>query len=403
METIESNKSLKILQVISTPPFAWSTGGCARVSFDLSKELVKRGHDVTILTTNMLEPNQRYSKKDIEHIDGIRFIRFDYVSDKLAWKYKIYLSLGIINYLKNHVMEYDIVHLQDLISIHAICTAKYCQKFNVPYVSSAHGSLNWLFERKIINTLYNKFFASYILENASRLIALNNTELSLYEKFGLNKKKVQIIPNGISLVKEDILQKKGLFRIKYQINEDQNIILYLGRIHESKGIDLLIRAFSDLKTSVNKSKLVIVGPDDGFMPKIETLVKKLKIKNDVIFTGPLYGDEKKMAYLDADIFVTPSFTGFPITFLEACSLKTPIITTKNADTLNWIDYQVGFVVPYTQKDLKDAMFNILNDKNLENTFADNCVEMVKKRFTWNIIAENLEKLYLDIIISRGSI
>nr|WP_054859007.1 glycosyltransferase [Methanobacterium formicicum] len=153
------------------------------------------------------------------------------------------------------------------------------------------------------------------------MIALNNTELSLYEKFGLNKKKVQIIPNGISLVKEDILQKKGLFRIKYQINEDQNIILYLGRIHESKGIDLLIRAFSDLKTSVNKSKLVIVGPDDGFMPKIETLVKKLKIKNDVIFTGPLYGDEKKMAYLDADIFVTPSFTGFPITFLEACSLK----------------------------------------------------------------------------------
>ena len=120
---------MKILQIVSTPPFAWATGGCARVVYDISKELVKRGHDVTILTTDLYEPGKRFPyKANPEFIDGIRIIRFKYISNWLAWKNKIYISPGLIWYLKNHLQEYEIIHLQDLISVHAVATVKYCKK-----------------------------------------------------------------------------------------------------------------------------------------------------------------------------------------------------------------------------------------------------------------------------------
>ena len=89
---------MKILQIISTPPFAWATGGCARVAYDISKELVKSGHDVTMLTTDLYEPNQRYiSKTNPEYIDGIQIFRFKQVSNWLAWKHKISISQRLIS------------------------------------------------------------------------------------------------------------------------------------------------------------------------------------------------------------------------------------------------------------------------------------------------------------------
>lgn len=391
-------KGLKILQVVSTPPFAWETGGCARVTYDLSSELVKRGNEVTILTTDMYKPNQRYESKNIEFVNGIRFIRYKNISDKLAWDKKAYISPGMIKYLQKNLKEYDIVHLQDLLSLQAIFTVRYCKKNNVPYILTVHGSLPWLLENNLINRVFNKLAGQKILKNAKAVTALNKQELELYINAGLSKNKIELVPNGIDLNKYHDLPKKGEFRLKFMLNNNEKIILYLGRIHKSKGIDLLIEAFAKLLKELDNVKLIIVGPDDGFLHDLKLKVKDLKIESEVLFTGPLYDEDKMQVFVDSDVFVTPSFSGFPITFLESCICGTPIITTNKMDELDWIDKKAGFITEYNSEKILNAMYKILTDEKLNERFSENSKKLVIEKFSWNNIAEKVEMIYRKIII-----
>lgn len=386
----KNNRPLKILQVISTPPFAWATGGCARVVFDLSKELVKQGHEVTILTTDMYKPNQRYESQNPEFVEGIRIIRYKYISDYLAWDKKIYISPGMIKYLKNNLKEYDIVHLEDLLSLQGIITSKFCKKFDIPYIITAHGSLPFLIKNKILNKLIFK----NILLRSSKAIALTNQESDLYKKLGLNGNKIEIIPNGIDLTNNPI--EIGLFRKKHKIEKNKKIILYLGRIHKTKGINTLINVFDKVLDDNKDVILVIAGPDDGYLQKIQNKAKRLKIMDKILFTGPLYGNEKFEAYTDSDLFVTPKFSGFPLTFLESCSCGTPIITTNHIDSLDWINDNVGYVVDYNEKKLAESIIKVLSDSSIRNRFKYNS-KMVIQKFTWKTIAENIENIYIKVL------
>lgn len=385
-----------MLQVISTPPFAWETGGCARVVYDLSRHLAERGNEITILTTDMYKPNQRYCLTDNKD-DGLNIIRFKNISNSLAWKYKLYLSPGMIKYLKNNLNCYDVVHLQDLISGAAFATARYCKKYKIPYVLTSHGSLPWLMEENIQNRFFSLLGGRKILDNASKVIALNKTEKESFEKLNVPPEKIEVIPNGVDLSIYSKLPKKGEFKKKYDVAEYEKIILYLGRIHKSKGINMLVESFSSLKNRLNNVKLVIVGPDDGFLDVLIKQIHYSDIAGDVIFTGPLHGLNKIEAYVDADLFVTPSFSGFPLTFLESCICGTPIITTNKIEELDWINGDVGFVVGYSSDQISEIILKILDDDDLLSKLSINSVCFVKENFGWDKISESVERLYYEVL------
>jgi len=77
---------MKIAQVSSTPPFAWATGGCAKVAYDISRVLSKN-HQVAMATTDLFEPDNRFKiKNNPEILDGIKMYRFKVINNHLAWK-----------------------------------------------------------------------------------------------------------------------------------------------------------------------------------------------------------------------------------------------------------------------------------------------------------------------------
>ena len=106
-----------------------------------------------------------------------------------------------------------------------------------------------------------------------------------------------------------------------------------------------------------------------------------------------------VAYADADVFVTPSFSGFPITFLEACACGTPIITTNNGDKLDWIDDKVGYVVKYDKDQLRDAIFKVLSDDELRRRFGGGGKRLAKEEFGWDKIVKRVEDLYISCLPS----
>jgi glycosyltransferase involved in cell wall biosynthesis len=121
------------------------------------------------------------------------------------------------------------------------------------------------------------------------------------------------------------------------------------------------------------------------------------LEGKVLFTGPLYEKEKIEAYIDADIFVTPSYLGFPLTFLESCKYGVPIITTDNGDVLDWIDNNVGYVVKYNIDDLARGILKVLYNDELKNKFGLNGKNIVRTKFNWKNITKDFEKVYLETI------
>ena len=388
---------MKILQMIPAFYPAMAYGGTVAVSYQISKELVRRGHEVTVYTSDTLDKDHRQETKFSE-IEGIKVYYFRNLSNRLAW-HRLVVTPELIPQLSKCIKNFDIIHLHGPRNFQNIFAHYYAKKYNIPYVLQVHGSVLPTFQKQRLKKIFDLFFGYEILKDASKVIAQSETEVEKCEKMGVSEDKIVTVPNGIDTSEYEILPKRGEFRWKYSIREDEKVVLYIGRLHRSKGIDLLVKAFADLVKELEDVKLVIVGPDDGFLSTLKRQIKDFQIGDKILFTGPLYERNKMAAFVDADVFVTPSFTGFPVTFLEACACGTPIITTNNSDKLDWIHGKVGYVVEYDKDQLRDAIFKILSDVELRRYFGEGGKKLVREKFSWDIVVEQLEKIYGDIICS----
>jgi glycosyltransferase involved in cell wall biosynthesis len=235
-----------------------------------------------------------------------------------------------------------------------------------------------------------------VIRNASGFIALSQFEAQTYQKAGITPAKITIIPNGVDLSKFVNLPPKLSFKNKYSIRGDTKIILYLGRIHKSKGLDLLVDAFKAISQEISECVLVIVGPDGGYKKVLDKKIKTYCLKDKVIFTGLVSEYDKYAALIDADVFVTPKFYGFPITFAEACACGLPIVTTNGGDYLDWIDGKVGFSTNYHRESYVKALKRLIKKSTLREIYSNNCLILAHNKFNWNRISDILQKLYAGI-------
>lgn len=377
---------MRILQVISY--FTPRKGGDVNVCCNISKQLAMRGHEVTVITTD-LEFDNEYAES-IRKL-GVKVIPFSCVANISMFL----MSPSIKNWLKANIYQYNVIHMHNFRSYQNNEVLHYAKKYNVPYVLQAHGSLPY-FAKQNLKKLYDFVWGNKILHNASRVIALHKTEADQYKKMGVVENKIEIIPNGIDLSEYERLPERGQFRKRYNIKDDEKIVLYLGRIHRTKGIDLLIAAYSELVKDMQDTKLAIVGPDDGYLSELKKQTTQLGIVDKVLFTGPLFKHDKLTAYVDADVFVTPKFSGLPVTFIEACACGLPIITTTEGDDIAWIDNNVGFVVEYDKYSIYKAILKILREDNLWDDFSKNGKKLVRDELNWDKITKCLEEIYFNL-------
>jgi glycosyltransferase involved in cell wall biosynthesis len=266
----------------------------------------------------------------------------------------------------------------------------------MPYVLQAHGSLPRIVSRKMLKKLYDSLWGYRLLKDAARVIAVTPAEAEQYQAMGINENKIKIVPHGIDLTEFADLPQRGEFREKYGLGEEQRIILYLGRVHKIKGLDLLAQAFADLARNKNDVRLVVAGPNDGYLTELSKLTTDLEINDRVIFTGPLYEQDKLKAYVDADIYVLPSvYEIFGITVLEACACGTPVIVTDRCGIAGAIDGQAGLVVPYDKNRLKNAREQLLNDDKLRQKFGEQGKALAREKFNWEKAGEEVERIYQE--------
>lgn len=379
---------MRILQVIPYFYLSWSRDRPVELIHELSKSLIDRGHDVTIYTSDVFSNNGNSNS----YFDEIEVHEF--VSNS---GYPLCVSLDLAKAIKENICKFDVIHLHEYRTFPNFMVYHSAKKNKIPYVLQAHGSLPIEIGRKNFKWIFDITLGHRLLNGASRVIALTETELSQYASMGVSREKIEIVPNGIDNNEFAVLPKRGQFKKKYSIDQETKLILYLGRLDETKGIDILIRAFALLKRDFSNAKLVIIGKDYGFKETLVDLSCNLDVTEDVIFTGFLSNKEKDAAFADSEVFVTPRYYGFPHTFLEALAHGVPIITTTNGDKLDWIENNVGWVTDFSPEKLKEALFIALNEDRLRQSYCLKCREIARDNFDWSVIAAKLEQVYTAIV------
>ena len=367
---------MKIVKVTSF--FHPVTGGMEIHMLNESKELIKLGHEVSIYTSNSLREGKIEGGSEI--INKIKVNRFN-TWFKLSYFTPVFPKV----FLKALFDNYDVLHSHSYRQPHNITVliAKLRGK-------KAFLSMHWPEYPKELRSNFMNFFipmfdntfGQILLKFSDKLIVQSEDEKNwLINKFNVNKNKVKIIPPGI----EEIYLKKvntNNFKNKFKIKSP--IILYLGRIHESKGIERLISIAKDIKATI-----VIAGTGE-YSEILKISAKELK---NIIFTGKLTEQEKIEAISSCDIFCSPSnYEAYGITLVEAMAQSKAVIGSNVGGIPSTIG-DCGYT--FNKDDLTDLKVKIkllLKNKKLRESFGKKGFKKAKE-LTWNKIAKDLVKLY----------
>jgi glycosyltransferase involved in cell wall biosynthesis len=377
---------MKILQVI--PYFTPKRGGDVNVVYNLSRQLAKRGYEVTIDTTDF-EFDEEYAKS----LKGIQVIPF---------KCRVNLSLFLYSpsmkkWLKEKIKNFDIVHLHNFRSYQNMVVYHYAKKYKIPYILQPHGSTPRVIAKRRLKWVYDVIFGYRIFKDADKVIAVSKEEAEYDKQMGANKEKISVIYNGMDIESFKNLPELGIFKKKYGI--DGTMILYLGRIHKSKGIDFLIKAFSKLIKEINEAVLVIAGSDDGYKAELEGLIKKLNLNDKIRFTGFVDENDKISAYVDADLFVhaVRYMGGVGLTPLEAILCNTPVIVTEECgEVIKEAD--CGYLVKFGDvTGFEEKMKYILENAEEGKEMVERGKGYIMENLTWDRVVERVEEVYEELI------
>lgn len=369
-------------------------GGVENRVYHISKELVRRGHDVTVFTSDIYnEESWEKTKDERKEIDGIRVKRLKVYRNLLpALKSPIVPDL-LTELVKSKM---DIYHAHSHRYMHLPLTSLAHQVTDTPFVVTTHyhppesTETKW---KKFLLKLGDVFFKSQVYKYAGRVITQTDLEKN-YLKRIVPSGKCVTVPAGISLNEWKDIPNGSVFREKYSI--DTPFVLYAGRLSRNKGLKYLVKAASAVTKKYNV-KFVFVGEDWGEKKGLCTFAKKLGIEDRIMFTGHIKDfDVYKSAFNGCEAFVLPSeWEAFGIVLAEAMFCKKPVIGTNVGGIPEVIDNRVnGFVVPYADSDaLADSICKLLDSKALREKFGRHGKEKVMEKYTWKKIVDKLEDVY----------
>jgi glycosyltransferase involved in cell wall biosynthesis len=392
-----SVRFMHILMVI--PYFEWSFGGPVLVTVGLARELARRGHEVTVITTDM-GFSRRLAEGVPITIPGVKILWYPILSYTLARKLQFQYSPALARAIMEEVARADVVHLQEARSVPNAQAWMAARRQGVPLILQSHGAAYYAIPGAnglsgAMKRLYDLLVGARIWRESWSIYALNADEAGFYRERGIDS--VRIVPNGIDPPAS--LPPAGEFRRSRDIPHDAPLVLYLGRINETKGLSFLVEAFARLEDQ--RSRLVVIGPDDGYLEVLRTMARSHGVEDRLLYTGFIESEEKVAAFVDADVFATPRFFGFPMTFLESASCGTPILTTDGGDRLDWIDGEAGIVTPYDVDAYAEAMAACCTDRVLRDRLGSRAKAIFYERFTWGRIAETIEADYREAATRCG--
>jgi glycosyltransferase involved in cell wall biosynthesis len=261
----------------------------------------------------------------------------------------------------------------------------------VPLVLSTHGMLHphALRLHRFRKWAYLRFHHQ-LFRKVRAFLALNREEAShVRHILGVH---AEVVPNGVDTEALAMVQEMRMHKVR-PVDHDP-ILLNIGRLHEIKGLDRLIRAFAGYVRAGGQGRLVIAGPDGGARVGLCKLAHQLLPEGYVQFPGPVWGHDKFCLLANCSAFAhAPRFEGFGIAVAEAIGAGIPTVTTNNCHLDGAREAGALVEVDDTDTALERGIRRVLEDEALRDALSTRGFEWVRRNLGWESIAEQTLAVY----------
>lgn len=383
---------MNIIQVV--PRFPPAIGGMEEHVYQISLELLKLGHRVSIITSNEIDGKTYTCKEEVIH--GMQVYRYPLFMPKMFREF--WLIPDVLKAFQR--LEADVVHAHGYRCLSS-CTAIYLAHFkHTPTVFTPHGIYpKRSFANMVIKSLFDHTLGRLLLSLSDRIVALTEHNRRLVLQLGASAEKIILVPNGVNLDEYANLQrsKKALD----DLCTDGPVLLYAGRIDWNKQLEKVVFSMPLILKEFPYAKFVIVGPDyANYASSLLSLAVKLNVENSLIITGKVSKERLLEFYSIADIFLLPSsYEGFGLSMLEAMSSKIPVIVSSSGGPGDILSHGVNAILlkNVTPSEIFNAVYAILTDHSLREAIIKNAFELVKRRYTWKTVVKKLEMVYGQVL------
>ena len=386
---------MKVL--ITTDLFVANTNGVVTSVKNLEKELIKRGHEVRILTFSRSLKSIR--KGSVYYIKSISF-GFIYPDIRMPISYHNALVDELIRW------KPDVIHSQcEFFSFQF--ASRISRLTNAPIVHTYHTLyeqyVDYLIPLRQLGNPLVHVLSRKRLKNVDMIIAPTKKVKNALREYGV-KNPVCIVPSGISLKQHQrrVTQKERILkRRKLGIPDSHKVLLNLGRLGTEKNLQELLKLFARLLERNKKLTFLIVG-DGPAKEELEQLCIKLKISDHVIFTGMVPPTQVQEYYQIGDVFVNASTSETQgLTYIEAAANGLPLVCRRDSCLEEVIKEGVNGYEYNTPNEFFRAVWKVLEDDKWREAAGRNSEEIAKS-FDKECFGKKVEKVYKKVLQGNKS-
>jgi glycosyltransferase involved in cell wall biosynthesis len=350
----------------------------------LCKGLAALGHEVHVFTTDV----DGSGRLDVPIgtpvlMDGVQvwYFHSDFLR-RLTW------APGMGRALADRVQEFDLVHAHSLFLWPTLVAARAARARGVPYFLSPRGMLvPELIRRKsrVLKAAWIRLFERRNLERATALHMTSFVEEREARAFPFRFPPMFVIPNGIDVAGPDPAAGPPEMR-------EDDLVLFLGRVHWKKGLDRLVRALPHVRTA----RLVVAGNDEeNYTLELKRLAADCGVSDRIAFPGVVMGQDKEGLLRRASLLVLPSYNeNFGNVVLEAMAAGCPVLVTPEVGAADVVlEAGAGRVAGGEPESLGRAIGDMLSDRECLSRMGWSGREAARTSFSWESIARRMEQQY----------
>jgi glycosyltransferase involved in cell wall biosynthesis len=366
-----------------TPAYYPIMGGTETAVRNISIRLKARGTQTDIMTFNISKKWHTANKGKQEIVDGLSVIKIPALNwFPMTHSERVTMDINLIpGRFQNYFKNYDIIHFHEDLSF--------------PLFSYFSRKPKILHLHIMRLEHYKRYFLSrIILKNIADLyICLTNIMKTDLIDLGVPEHKIRCVPNGVDT---DFFRPSG--------KKEDNMILFVGRISFEKGVHVLLKSLSYLKS---KTHLVIIGPPESTRTKYFATIMNLieeenrKGKHEITYLGALDQEEVKKWYQKASVFVLPTILpeAFGIVNLEALACETPVVAPNTGGVPEVVhNYENGILVPPNDAQaFANAIQYLQENEEIREQFGKAGREWIVQRFSYENVIDKLVRIYEELI------
>jgi len=369
-------------------------GGPPAIVARLAAAQVRLNHDVTVLTTFDLPATGAAIERVFANVPHFGSVRRRCVD---ARSVPARFSPGAHRRMSAELNRADAVHIHAIWDPLLMRGMQHCRRSGIPLCVTPHGLLTrysmrhkgWK-KRLVLSLGWQR-----ALNGASVLHCLTSDEGDDVRALGLTSPLV-VLPNAVDL-HELCAGDPGVRPTVLPDHAAQRFILSLGRLHETKGLDLLCAAFTAVASARPDVDLVIAGPDFGYEGKLRRQIARLGLERRIHVIGPVFGAAKVSLLRAASCLCQPSRQeGFSMTILEALACSVPAVISTECHFPEVQTAGAGFVVPLDPGATAGALLNLLSDESARRAAGAAASNLVMARYTVDRMAARLVESYVAV-------